>query len=330
MMHPSEWAERLVTTGHRWGRTVRRDWAGLTPEGIRKVLDTLARLNPGPAQVRFATEAIQGIPVARLSVGDEPSAGVVVWAHGGGFAFGSPRTHRALAAHVALVSGWEVWVPEYPLAPEHPFPAGRDALERVWQEACRSGLPRVLAGDSAGGNLAIALTQGLVARGEGVPDAVIVYSPWLDLAPDSLSNRQNAEAWSPFDRTDMDVYGRMYAGNLPLDDARISPLRGTFEGFPQVLIESSDVEYLHPDARALAEALHAADIPYEERIEPHALHGWQLFPDLLPEAKRSVRALAHFLHRLQPTAASSATVSRGSAASRSASVSVRGGAKRTA
>jgi acetyl esterase/lipase len=302
----------------------------MSPEAIRKVLDTLARLNPGPAQVRFVTETMQGIPVARVRSGVEPSAGVVVWAHGGGFAFGSPRTHRALAAHVALATGWEVWIPDYPLSPEHPFPEGLDALDRVWQGGKCAGGACVLAGDSAGGNLAVALTQRLVARGEGVPDAVVVYSPWLDLAPDSLSNRQNAEAWSPFDRTDMDVYGRMYAGDIPLSDARISPLRGAFEGFPPVLIESSEVEYLRPDARLLGEALQRADVAYEERIEPLALHGWQLFPDLLPEAKRSVHALAHLLHRLQPTAASSATVSRGSASSRSASVSVRGGAKRTA
>ena len=329
-MRPSVWAERLLTTGHRWGRSLRRDWAGMTPEGIRKVLDTLARLNPGPAAVRYEMLQVAGVPVATLARETGRAAGRLVLAHGGGFAFGSARTHRAFAAHLAQETGWEVWIPEYPLAPEHPFPAGRDALVQVWFEAVSGGLPCAVAGDSAGGNLAVALVQQVKAMEREVPAALLLFSPWLDLSLDSESNRLNLEALSPFDRSDMATYAALYAGELPLDDTQVSPLRGSVAGFPPVYIESSEVEYLRPDARAFAAALRAAEVPVEERIESFALHGWQLFPDLLPEAEYTVAAVGAFLRRLHPTAASSAEDSRGKASSRSSSVRVSGGAKRTA
>lgn len=330
MMRPSVWAERLLTTGHRWGRTLRRDWAGMTPAAIRTALDTLARLNPGPASVRFEMCTVSGVPVAAVTAGDAPSLGRIVLAHGGGFAFGSPRTHRAFAAHLALESGWEVWLPDYPLTPESPFPAAVDALRRVWDAAPRQELCCVVAGDSAGGNLATALVQRLLHEGMPVPDALLLFSPWLDLARDSESNRLNLEALSPFDRSDMETYGALYAGAVPFEDPRVSPLRGSVAGFPPVFIESSEVEYLRPDAQAFVAVLKQAGVAVEERTEAFALHGWQLFPDLLPEAQRSVQAVGEFLRRLQPAAASRATVRRGNASARSSSVKVSGGAKRTA
>jgi len=302
----------------------------MTPAAIRSALDTLARLNPGPASVRFEISSVAGVSVAVLAAGNAPPLGRMVLVHGGGFAFGSPRTHRAFAAHLALETGWEVWVPDYPLAPESPFPAAGHALMRVWEAAQAPAVQAVLAGDSAGGNLAAALVQRCLAEGKAVPEAVLLFSPWLDLAEDSESNWLNLEALSPFDRLDMKTYGELYAGKMPLDDPQISPLRGRVEGFPPVFLESSEVEYLRPDARAWAVRLAEAGVPVEERTEAFALHGWQLFPDLLPEAQRSVQAVAAFLRRLQPSAASSAFESRGHASLRSSSVSVSGGAKRMA
>jgi len=330
MIRSSVWAERLLSTGHRWGRTLRRDWAGMTPAAIRKSLDTLARLNPGPVSVRFEVQSVSGVSVAVLSAGGAPPLGRMVLAHGGGFAFGSPRTHRAFAAHVAMESGWEVWIPDYPLAPESPFPAAGNALMRVWEAAHATGLRAVVAGDSAGGNLATALVQRCVQEGRPVPEALLLFSPWLDLAEGSESNGLNLEALSPFDRLDMKTYGEFYAGKLPLDDPQVSPLRGRVAGLPPVFLESSEVEYLRPDARAWAERLAEAGVPVEERTEAYALHGWQLFPDLLPEAQRSVQAVAAFLRRLQPSAASSARESRGHASLKSSSERVSGGAKRMA
>jgi acetyl esterase/lipase len=163
-----------------------------------------------------------------------------------------------------------------------------------------------------------------------VPDALLLFSPWLDLARDSESNRLNLEALSPFDRSDMETYGALYAGAVPFEDPRVSPLRGSVAGFPPVFIESSEVEYLRPDAQAFVAVLKQAGVAVEERTEAFALHGWQLFPDLLPEAQRSVQAVGEFLRRLQPAAASRATVRRGNASARSSSVKVSGGAKRTA
>lgn len=292
--------ERLLAAGHRIGRTLRRDYVGMTPQQIRLALDQLSRLNPGPFGAQFEITPMGGIPTARVTFPPHPQkTGVILLVHGGGFAFGSPRSHRALAVHLARSTSMEVWIPDYRLAPEHPFPAAMEDLQAVWQEMQAQGqtLHTVL-GDSAGGNLAAAFVQWLLgAHPTQRPATCALLSPWWDLSPQSLSNLQDEEAYSPFDRYDMLTYSNFYLQGHPAEDPKASPLRGHFKEFPPTYLEGSAVEYLYPDIIKGRDLLLESGVQLTFREEAHALHGWQLFPDALPEARRSVEHLSEFIRQ---------------------------------
>ena len=287
--------DRLISTTHSLGRVMRRDLVGLTPFQIRHVLDGLARLYPGPWDISFEFMEVNGIRTARISQrGIQAKTGVLL-VHGGGFSFGSARTHRALASHLSRKAGCEVWIPEYRLAPEHPFPSGFSDIEKIYPAFYQEFSNRFVAGDSAGGNLAAVLVQSLRDTGDKIPEGLLLLSPWLDLRPDSPSNQRDAAQWSPFDRMDMLEYATHYLHGADPNISKTSPVLGDCAGLPPTYLEWSEQEYLEADALHHRNRLEAAGVSVTTRIEPAALHGWQLFPDILPEAVRSLNAMAQFI-----------------------------------
>ena len=288
---------RFISTTHSLGRFLRRDVVGLTPVQIRLALDSLAMLYPGPADVHFSYEESEGLQMARLRLKrTEPKTGVF-FVHGGGFAFGSARTHRAIASALTKETGCEVWIPEYPLAPESPYPAALEALEALWNVFESEFDSVYVLADSAGGNLAVSMMQRLEASQREQIKGLILLSPWLDLRSSSMSSRTNSNAWSPFGRLDMLEYTTHYLAGADPNQAATSPVLGSFDGFPPTMIETSTAEYLYPDACLFRDLLIAESIEVVWREEDNALHGWHLFPDILPEAKRSVLAMSHFMTR---------------------------------
>ncbi|MDE0979483.1 MAG: alpha/beta hydrolase [Flavobacteriales bacterium] len=286
---------KFISTTHSLGRFLRRDVVGLTPVQIRLALDSLSRLYPGPADVHFSYEMRQGMQVARLRrKRDKPNHGVF-FVHGGGFAFGSARTHRAIASALTKETGCEVWIPEYPLAPECPFPAALEALDAMWTEFKSQYETVFVLADSAGGSLALAMMQRLSNEERNNIQGLMLLSPWVDLRSNSMSSRADSNSWSPFGRLDMLEYATHYLAGEDPKQIAASPLLGSFESFPPTLIETSAVEYLHPDACALKERLLAEAVEVFWREEENSLHGWQLFPDILPEAKRSITAMSQFM-----------------------------------
>jgi acetyl esterase/lipase len=290
--------QRFLSTGHQLSRTVRHDLVDLTPQQIRMVLDNLARLNPGPFGGTFEVREVGGVQLAVVRYGEVKMPARILMIHGGGFAFGSSRTHRALAVHLAKATGCEVWIPDYALSPENPFPAGLNDVLSIYERLIIDVGDVIVVGDSAGGNLAMASVQQAIQRGWERPAGLALLSPWLDLRPDSESNRKNEASLSPFDRKDMCTYADFYRGEVDTSDPRISPILGGTEGFPPTHLQFSEVEFLYHDTVALQANLNKSRIPVETHKEPHALHAWQLFPDVLPEARRSLRALAAFVNRI--------------------------------
>ena len=122
-----------------------------------------------------------------------------------------------------------------------------------------------------------------------------LFSPWLDLSPHSNSNRSNHTDLSPFERLDMVEYASHYLQGYSAEDARVAPLGQTLSGLSNVYIEASKAEYLYPDFELACRSFRDQGVAFSERLETAALHGWQLFPDVLPEAKRSVKAFSAFV-----------------------------------
>lgn len=294
-----QFPKRFLRATHQLGRMVRRDVVGMTPEQIRLTLDGFARLYPGHFHVAFERTECNGVSCGLLyprhTKRRSKQREVLVLAHGGGFAFGSALTHRAFASALVHALDCEVWIPEYRLAPEHPFPAPLEDVVHVVMDLCREGRRPWVLGDSAGGNLALAAVLE-VQKEEGIAvSGVGLFSPWLDLRPQSNSNRLGKTENSPFERLDMVEYASHYLRGASADDPRVAPLNGALGALPPVYLEASKAEYLYPDFELARNAFARAKVECVIREEDRALHGWQLFPDVLPEARRSVKHFAAFV-----------------------------------
>lgn len=293
--------KRFLRVSHQLGRVVRRDVVGMTPEQIRLSLDGFARLYPGHFNVVFERTSLNGVPCARLyprhSISnrtDKPKPTLVL-VHGGGFAFGSALTHRAFASALVVELQCEVWIPEYRLAPEHPFPAPLEDVIHALNGLAHSCGHLWILGDSAGGNLALSAGLEWMDRTGKSIRGVGLFSPWLDLRSNSDSNRSSQTDFSPFERLDMVEYATHYLQGTAADDPLVAPLGRSLQALSHVYIEASKAEYLHPDYELACAAFHRQGVAITAREEEHALHGWQLFPDVLPEARRSVRAFSAFV-----------------------------------
>jgi acetyl esterase/lipase len=237
----------------------------------------------------------------------------IVYLHGGGFTSMSARTHRSLTSRLAQGSGASLFALDYRLAPEHRFPAAlEDAL------ACYRGLiaggaapHRVaVAGDSAGGGLALALLVALRERRDPLPAAAVLFSPWTDLAGTSRSLIDN-DARDPMHCGSwVAQQGRHYLGDTPATHPLASPVYADLTGLPPLLIQVGDGEVLLDDARRVFENARAVGTDATLRLWPKVPHGWQVFAPILPEGRAALREASGFLAARLSQAASPGTSSR--------------------
>ena len=285
----SDWLHPLISGYHQVVRTLRHEVLDAKPGQWRLAADTVARLYIPPKDLIVMEEDWHGLRTERvLRSNHREDSPDILWIHGGGFAFGSPRTHRAAASALAKATHRAVRLIDYPLAPEHPYPEALDALSKV-DEA----IPLDIIGDSAGGNLALAWA---LRRGKG--DRLILLSPWLDLRVDGPTARQNQSGHSAFDREDLREYAALYLAGTSPNSPDCSPLiasGASLSTLGPILLESSKTELLESDAEAFAEHAVAHGVQLTWARESKAHHGWQLFPDVLPEAQRSIVRMTDFL-----------------------------------
>ena len=289
--------DSAVISGHAVAVRLRREVVGATPQQIRMAIEGLARLNPGNFAGNLNYTVIAGVKCGVVDfqgVKDEKKR--VIWSHGGGFSFGSAKVYKATATYLAKALKCEVIIPEYRLAPEHKFPDGIDDLFSVYSEIVQQPGTTFLIGDSAGGNLAACLVARCIATNTQIPDKLALLSPWMDLSKTSESNVLNSSEFSPFDNLDAVAFASDYIGEMSDQDPLVSPHYGSFAGFPTSHVQASKVEFLYTDSLHTVKALKSAGVEVDTHWEPKALHAWQLVPDLLPEAKRSMNAVASFFN----------------------------------
>ena len=205
----------------------------------------------------------------------------LVFIHGGGYSLGSPTTHRPLAARLAHALGAPTWMLAYRRAPEHPYPAALDDLRAQWaalDPSLRAGA--ILAGDSAGGGLALALAMDLRDRGETLPRGLVLMSPWIDLTMSGPSVDANAAREVLFTREGLELMARRYAGAMDCADPRVSPLFASFEGLPPMLLQAGGDEMLLDDAREAGRRAREAGVDVEVQVYPDQGHVFQATPML--------------------------------------------------
>lgn len=211
----------------------------------------------------------------------------LLYLHGGGFICGNPQTHRSISARLAMLLQVSVFVPDYPLAPEHPYPAAPDAVLLVWRWLLEQGFRAdrlLLAGDSAGGGLALTLMQDCRRLGLPLPAAAALFSPWTDLTCSSPALQQNAERCAWFSPQQLHFAARLYAGSAHPANPRLSPLHGDLSGLPPLHIHVSDSEMLRDDSLQLAERARVAGTPLQLTVWHSLPHAWPNFAGLMPEA----------------------------------------------
>jgi cation diffusion facilitator CzcD-associated flavoprotein CzcO len=269
---------------------------------IARVRKVFAQWLPAPRGVRCVPAVVAGVAGEWVEALAGPAAAAdgrppttLLYLHGGGFVGCSPRTHRPLTAALAL-QGLRVFVPDYRLAPEDAFPAAPRDAQAVWR-ALRAevGGRLVVAGDSAGGNLALGLMQVLRDAGELLPDAAVLFSPALDLTGGSPSMTANDERDAMFRGEYLGNLLGPYLAGADAAQPLASPLLGDLRGLPPLMVHVGENEVLRDDALRLADKARAAGVLVQLRVWPVVFHVWQLAWRLLPEAKRSVRQAAEFL-----------------------------------
>jgi acetyl esterase/lipase len=255
---------------------------------------------PAPAGANYRASTLGGIPgewVTRTrSAGSAP---VLLYLHGGGYFACSPRTHRPITASFAK-AGFDVFVPDYRLAPEHPYPAAVDDAETVWNALLAAGHDAgtlTVAGDSAGGGLALALMIRLRGEGIALPAAAVLFSPWTDLAATGNSLRTNAQRDPMFRPQGVPDVAAWYLNGADPRTPEASPLYATLTGLPPLYIEVGEREVLRDDSSRLAARAEAEGVSVTLTIWPVVPHVWQLACAFVPEGRESLRRAAAFLHQ---------------------------------
>lgn len=233
---------------------------------------------------------------------------IVLYLHGGGYIACSPETHRMLVASIVRRVGGTAYVPQYRLAPEHPYPAALHDARGAYRyliDTCGIDPSRiVIAGDSAGGGLALCLALSLRDDTVPMPAAVVTFSPWTDLASTGSSLDENTDRCAMFAGDTIRRAAAFYVGRTEPTVPTLSPLYGDFSGLPPMLVHASRDEVLRDDAVRVAARAAAAGVTVSLRLWSRVPHVWQFFAAVLPEARESLAdAAAFILHHTTPAAA---------------------------
>lgn len=261
------------------------------------------RIPEGFTVTPVAAEGLAFEVAARAGMENAQPAALVLYLHGGGYFYGSPRTHRQILIGLVKAMSVPVWGLDYRLAPEHPFPAAlEDAVAAYRWLALKFPEARiVLAGDSAGGGLALATALEIRAQGLRAPAGLIAFSPWTDLAATGASVDANARSCAMFKPDGLRKAADVYLAGQDARDPRASPLFANLGGLPPMLLFASRHELLLDDTLRLAEKAKAAGVDVEVILRDRLLHVWPIFVHLLPEAREAMQDVTRFARRIGVT-----------------------------
>jgi acetyl esterase/lipase len=229
----------------------------------------------------------------------DPTDGrVILYLHGGGYYFHSPQTYRSLTFALARYSMSRLFALDYRLAPENVFPAALDDAVACYRGLMMDGVPSrkvVIAGDSAGGGLALATLVSLRDHGDPPPAGAVLFSPWTDLAATGATLETNNGADPMFFGPAIGKAAQRYLGTMPGNHPLASPLYATLAGLPPLFVQASTIEVLLDDSRRLVDKARHEGVDVIFKAWPDLPHVWHLFNPLLPEARAALREAGAFI-----------------------------------
>ncbi len=227
---------------------------------------------------------------------------IVLYLHGGGFMAHLPSAYRVFARRLADALGAQVLLPDYRLAPEHPFPAGADDCLAAYRWLLTQGLrPEriVIAGDSAGGNLALVTAIRIRDKGLPTPGCVVMLSPATDLAGASASLKYNRDSDPMLIPEALQFVRTTYAPDADVHHPWISPIYDTFERLPPLLFHAGSTELIVDDSIRAADKARWAGVSVELEVWPAMPHVFQMI-DWLPESRAAIADIARFVRQRVP------------------------------
>jgi monoterpene epsilon-lactone hydrolase len=272
--------------------------AALTLQERRVSFVPAGRPHPLPADVTVTPVTAGGVPAYWLTAPGVDESRVLLFLHGGGYELGSLRSHGELASRLGRASGMRVLFPEYRLAPEAPFPAAIDDVAAVWQwlrvDQQVSPGSIAVAGDSAGGGLAVALLVAVRNAAEALPAAAVLMSPTVDLTSSGISMVERADQDPISTPAMLRQFAADYLAGADPRTPLASPLFSALDGLPPLLVLTGTADVLLSDAQRLARAAAGAgvDVTFEQGDGlPHA------YPIMqgTPEAVQATDQIGAFL-----------------------------------
>jgi epsilon-lactone hydrolase len=307
VIHPLDPEDAAVTAAMR---AMTSSTKGV-PRGIeaRGQFDALMESVLPRDDVRFEGDTLGGVPGLWVHPANWRTGEAMVHLHGGWFNFGSAKAYRHLVGHIAARAGARAFVPDYRLAPEHPFPAATDDVLACYRGLAGSGVRRIaLTGDSAGGNLALGLASraaGEAASTNATLVGVAVLSPVTDLTLSGATYETRADADPFFTRPQVAELVHSYLGSADAKHPLASPLHGQVAGMPPIRIHVGDDEVLLDDSLRYAERAATASVDARVDVWMGMPHGFPANIGKLKAAAQALDAVGAFLtERLQARASS--------------------------
>lgn len=267
-------------------------------EKHRQSQDTLGAILGNTKDISYREVDISGMYGEWVSVNRAHiKKHVILHCHGGGYSTGSSLYARTLTSKLAASASMDVLCFDYRLAPENPYPAAEEDAMKAWNYLMLLGYGAkdvILTGDSAGGNMALALALRLKEEGRLLPAGIVLMSPWTDLTSSGESFETKAELDPVLNRAYIDRMIQAYAPDSDLKNPMISPLYGNFEGFPPTYIQVGENEILLSDARRLYQALVDANVSARIDIYPGMWHVFQMSP--MKAAREAMNRNAEFIY----------------------------------
>ena len=269
-----------------------------TTDDDRLSYERIMSVLPMDDDIQTERVGVNGVPAEWIWAPESQEDRVILYLHGGGYLFGSARTHRVMLAHLARAAKARVLALDYRLAPEIPFPAPVEDSVSAYQWLLSKGIaPEKMAfsGDSAGGGLVIAALVALRAVGEPMPAAGVCISAWTDMESTGPSMTTNAETDPSVSKERLLRIAKVYLDGKDPRAPLASPIHADLTGLPPLLLQVGSIEVLLDDSTLLKTRANEAGVPVEMEVWDDMPHVWHHYAPILPEARKAISKIGDFV-----------------------------------
>ncbi len=276
-----------------------------TIEDSRTGFEQLAQQIGGNTEADVTSVDADGVPAEWVAAHNASDDSAILYLHGGGYAIGSVETHRELAARISQSTGSRVLTIDYRMAPENPFPAAVEDATNAYRWLLGQGVnPRqmAIAGDSAGGGLAVATLVSLRDAGGPMPACSVLMSPWVDMEGIGETMASKAGVDPMVGKEGLIAMAGLYLDGADPRTPLAAPLYADLTGLPPTLIHVGTWETLLSDSTRLAEKAESTGVDVTLEQWDEMIHVWLIFAPILPEGQQAIDRIGEFVRQHQNVA----------------------------